>query len=248
MTTDIQPLIPESGEIANIAAANNNASKSSTNYNRVKIALSDPRLERYRVLANNDIEKAIALHHWNAEVAASTMPALHVAEILVRNLALQRVINNFGKNWYDNVDFHNRLKVGLREKLKEQVSDEKTAGRIGNLTNYVANEMTFGFWSNLYSSSFHSKLWGVDLSRIRTTIDRSLTVSALQQKIDKVKTFRNNVAHHKNLICKPTDVNYSMTIELIGDICAATKGLVEEKSIFSTTWENPPIPRENWGS
>jgi hypothetical protein len=239
--------------VANVPAApavpaNNNQAPKPVNFNRIKIAISNPRLAPYLILAKGKLDEAVLLHQWNAEISASLLPALHFAEILVRNLALQRVINKYGKSWYDNPNFYNLLKNDLRNRLNEQVKKEKKAGRIGNLTNYTANEMTFGFWSSLYTSKFHSIFWDIPLSRIRTNIDRNLTISQLQTKIDKVKTFRNNVAHHKNLVTKQTDLNYNLTIELIGDICGVTKDKIESGSSFFDLWLSPPTPRANWGS
>ncbi|GEM_PF-3618742 len=229
-------------------AANSNQAQSVVNFNRIQLAVSTPRLSPYLVLAKGDIDKAILLHQWNAELGATLMPILHFAEVLVRNLALQRVVNNFGKNWYDNPNFYNLLKIDLKRRLLDQVTKERAAGRHGNITNYTANEMTFGFWSSLYANKFHSRLWNVPLSRIRTSIDRNLTVSQLQGKIDKVKTFRNNVAHHKNLITKPTDSNYNLALDVIGDICGSTRAQVEKESQFPAAWQSPPVPRIDWGS
>ena len=35
---------------------------------------------------------ALRLHHWNAAVAGSLMPTIYIAEVVIRNFAMRRLI------------------------------------------------------------------------------------------------------------------------------------------------------------
>lgn len=95
--------------------------------------MSAARLKRYLVVADNDLRIAMRLHAWNAAVAGSLLPTLHLTEVAIRNFALKRLIAKYGKHWYSNstlLDYRLSKKLSNESAMPLSVSsisvDEET--------------------------------------------------------------------------------------------------------------------------
>lgn len=212
---------------------------------KIRNTLSEARFSKYMTMANDDKRLAMRLHSWNAAVAASLLPTLHVTEVAIRNFALRRLIAKYGKSWYS--DYRLEAKLGkspLRGQLADAVSDEKRAGRTSNLTDYVASELTFGFWVNVFTRTFVPELWTRPLHTINPNIPRDMPITDLHDGIELVRSFRNNVAHHKNLISKPVEANYERTLKVLSWVCKSSHQMAKTNSTFERVWACCPVPKE----
>jgi Abi-like protein len=214
------------------------------NLDKLKKAISPARMSRYISLANGDLRLAIRLHSWNAAVAGSLLPTLQIAEVLIRNVAMRRLAAKYGKHWYiDNNLLVNRLgKSKLSEQLRDVYRDEIKKGHRGDLSNYITSELTFGFWVNVFTKKFHPHLWQAQIHTIIAGFPNNKTINDLHDGVEFVRSFRNNVAHHKDLICKPTVVHYERTLDVIDMMCAATRKVAEKTSAFRAVWSCAPMP------
>lgn len=71
---------------------------------KIKKTISPAQMRRYLDLADNDLRSAMRLHTWNAAVAGSLLPTLHLAEVTIRNVAMGRLAAKYGKHWYRSND------------------------------------------------------------------------------------------------------------------------------------------------
>lgn len=212
---------------------------------KVHASLSNARLSWYMAVASNDRRLALRLHTWNAAVAASLMPTLHTAEVAIRNFALRRLIARYGRNWYANEHLHRRLgRSALKESLVKAIDAEKKARRPGQLADYVTNEMSFGFWVNVFTQTFVSDLWTAQLHTINASIPRGLSITDLHEGIEFVRGFRNTVAHHKNIIRRPAVDNHERTLKVLGWVCRHSGDLARQTSNFPAVWAASPIPHD----
>ncbi|MBY5346026.1 hypothetical protein [Rhizobium leguminosarum] len=205
--------------------------------------ISAARLKRYLTAADDDLRTALRLHAWNAAVAGSLLPTLHLAEVTIRNFALKRLIAKYGKHWYNNstlLDY--RLSKKLAGELREAAQRELDLGRRGNLSDYITSELTFGFWVNVFTKTFQPDLWHAPLHSVLPGFPRGKTIVDLHDGVEFVRTFRNNVAHHKNIVFKPVVENYERTLKVTGLICGATKAMAESLSTFPAIWAGAPVP------
>jgi hypothetical protein len=153
------------------------------------------------------------------------LPTLHLAEVTIRNFALKRLIAKYGKHWYNNstlLDY--RLSKKLAGELREAAQRELDLGRRGNLSDYITSELTFGFWVNVLTKTFQPDLWHAPLHSVLPGFPRGKTIVDLHDGVEFVRTFRNNVAHHKNIVFKPVVENYERTLEVTGLICGSVQG------------------------
>ncbi|WP_430257342.1 hypothetical protein [Neorhizobium sp. IRS_2294] len=210
---------------------------------KIKKTISAARLKRYLELVDNDLRLAIRLHTWNAAVAGSLLPTLHLTEVAIRNLAMRRLAAKYGKQWYRNDDLitYRLGKSGLAEQLNDAYQGEIEKGRRGDLSDYITSELMFGFWVNVFTKKFHPHLWKADLHTIIAGFPRDKNIDDLHEGVEFVRTFRNNVAHHKDLICKPVVSNYERTLDVVGMLCAKTRDAAEKTSAFRQVWACAPV-------
>jgi hypothetical protein len=213
---------------------------------KIKKTISPARMKRYLDLADSDLRLAIRLHTWNAAVAGSLLPTLHLAEVTIRNVAMRRLAAKYGKQWYRSNDLitYRLGKSGLTEQLNDAYQGEIDKGRRGDLSDYITSELTFGFWVNVFTKKFHPHLWKADLHTVIAGFPRDKNIDDLHDGVEFVRTFRNNVAHHKDLVCKPVVDNYTRTLDVIGMLCAKTRDTAEKTSAFPLVWACAPIPRD----
>lgn len=206
-------------------------------------SLSAARMSNHLAVAGGDIRLALRLHHWNAAVAGSLMPTIHIAEIAIRNFALRRISANFGKHWYRDQRFEAKLgRSQLKEALQVSVATLLASGRKGNLADDVTSEMTFGFWVNVFTKTFVPMLWVRPLHTINANIPSQVTISELHDGIEFVRAFRNSVAHHKNLIYRPTPDKFERTLRVIGWVCRSSEVIARGAAQFPLVWQCSPVP------
>ena len=211
---------------------------------RLKKTISPARMKRYLDLAEGDLRLAVRLHSWNAAVAGSLLPTLHLAEVTIRNVAMRRLASKYGRQWYRNTDLitYRLGQSPLAQQLLDAYQNEIDRGRRGDLSDYITSELTFGFWVNVFTKKFHPHLWKADLHTIVAGFPRNKNIDDLHDGVEFVRSFRNNVAHHKDLICKPVTDNYERTLEVIGMLCPKTRDAAESTSAFRRVWDCNPIP------
>ena len=209
---------------------------------RLTNTLSAARLRRYVKLAHEDTRLGLRLYHWNAALAGSLLPVLHIAEVSVRNFALQRLRAKYGVQWYRSTEFLDRRlgSSSLAEQLKRAYEDELERGRVGDLSNYITSELTFGFWVNIYTSKFHPHLWHRPLHTMLPTVHRGMDINGLHGEVEFVRSFRNNVAHHKDLVEKPVFDNFNRTIRLIEAYSKQAAVIAKEASSFERVYASRP--------
>jgi hypothetical protein len=175
----------------------------------INATVSTPRMSRYATIIGTDKRLALRLHTWNAAVAASLLPTLQLAEVAIRNFALQRVKAFYNNpRWYECPKLIRKIggaESQMGKLLARAYQDEVAAGRTGDLSNFITSELPFGFWVNVFTSRFSNELWSRPLHTYSTSIPRGATLQTLHDGVDDVRTLRNNVAHHKNIICKPIE-------------------------------------------
>ncbi|MET4691909.1 hypothetical protein [Sinorhizobium fredii] len=211
----------------------------------ISATVSTPRMSRYATIIGTDKRLALRLHTWNAAVAASLLPTLHLAEVAIRNFALQR-IKAFYKNprWYECPKLIRKLggaNSQMAMLLARAYQDEVQAGRSGDLSNFITSELPFGFWVNVFTSKFSNELWSRPLHTYSTSIPRGATLPTLHDGVDNVRAFRNNVAHHKNIICKPVEQNFERTLEVLSWFCKSSSEFARQTSTFPMVWACCPV-------
>lgn len=173
-------------------------------------SLSRERLQAYRLPDDRDERDGLARYVWNLALAGALLPSMHALEIAFRNeinRAATKLVAN--RSWrYDRVASwldarpsmllpHEAEKV---ERAKAQLGADPRSQTVGHL---IA-KLDFGFWVALCREPYGDsraagpRLWprALDLA-FRHRPGTVTTRSQIFHQFDRIRKFRNRVAHHE---------------------------------------------------
>lgn len=196
---------------------------STVNGERVKGTLSSPRLSTYEREASN-LDGALELYLWNANVSGAFFPCLHICEVTIRNAVSEVLFKLHGNQWPWNNGFINTLpnpKYGDNPRRNLQQASAKSSD-----VNKVIPELNFVFWQKMFTSRHDDQLW---LPHFRTTFphaDVSVAIKVLRSEIyndlEKIRRLRNRIAHHEPIFSRKLDEDYKAIMKVIGYRCEDT--------------------------
>jgi hypothetical protein len=162
----------------------------------LKSALSEPRLEAYRLRPDEPLHAVLGRYLWNIALSMSFYPDLSLLEVTLRN-NLHRVISGYYRTaaWYDLtptvLTFHEReaimkAKAELQKQKKPEEPDRLVA------------ELSFGFWTSLLSTAYEQALWPRLLSSAFPHMPRrERTRSKVAHRLHQIRLLRNRISHHE---------------------------------------------------
>lgn len=185
----------------------------------IRQALSDPRLDAYRLTPSENDLDLMARYAWNMDLCAALYPTLHLLEVVLRNSLNAALIYHHSGDmrWYEqpsafsttksphNFAYDNVQKAIARVSKVAQPFAPDAPGR-------VVAELNFGFWTSLLSKQYGSPksvqrnwrpLWP-DLvpkafphfpAATGTKRDREV----LATRFDNIRKLRNRVSHHESI-------------------------------------------------
>jgi len=170
-------------------------------YEQLELSISKTRLDEYsKILKTQDKKTIFTYYILNSEIAKSLYIPLQNLEVALRN-SIHNTLTAYYKteHWYDIGDFllHNELKKITEAKSKiTRAKKELTADRI-------ISELSFGFWTSLFSKTYDQKIWNKHTKQIFPNMlkkDRNRRV--LSSKINTIRYFRNRIFHFEQIFNK----------------------------------------------
>ena len=116
---------------------------STINSERVKSTLSSPRLSTYEREVS-DLEGALKLYMWNANISGAFFPCLHICEVTIRNAVSEVLFKLHGNQWPWDEGFVNTLPnppKGDNPRKNLRNARDKSSD-----VNKVIPELNFVFW------------------------------------------------------------------------------------------------------
>jgi len=172
-------------------------------YNKLEYYLSQPRLNRFLLASGNSKIKAQKLYRANLRVAQSFYPILNLFEIFLRNTCNYQVSSHFANpNWIiteKNGFMSDASLTASRFFLKNSIINaERTIRRKGGLVTAgkVVAEQSFGFWTSLFDPHHYRLIGGIVIHSFNHK-PAGVNRSALNQKLNRVREFRNRVYHNE---------------------------------------------------
>jgi hypothetical protein len=191
--------------------------------------ISAERLAPYRAAMNDDLEGAIALYKWNAEVAACFWSLLGHVEILVRNSMHERLEtwsqSAYGvSNWYTalgglfNAETSQDIVTARRRAIASGRTE--TPGR-------VVAELSLGFWRYLLAGRYERSLWRTCLYEAFPGQGRRRMVF---ERLSGLHQLRNRIAHHEPVHNRPLTDLHADALEIAGWVCPTTCAWIGSQS------------------
>lgn len=180
---------------------------------QIGICLSPIRLHRF-VTEAGTVPKGLRLYRWNAQLASAYWTPLHFVEVAVRNAVHDALTLHFGTpEWYDSAGDGSGsawLYYPEREAVSKAIAKfpTPTPGK-------VVAELSFGFWVGLLSgrhirppapdqgADYHDVVWvkggvGTKFGGAKRGI--------IYKRLNRIRIFRNRIAHHEHLLGENLDV------------------------------------------
>jgi hypothetical protein len=173
-------------------------------------AMSRERLKAYRLPGDADEADGVARYAWNLALAAALLPSMHTLEIAFRNelnRAAVKLTEKRGFRYHRVASWLDARPTMLLPHEAEKVERAKT--NLGNdprsqTEGHLIAKLDFGFWVALcrdpYADSRAAgpRLWprALDLA-FRHRPASVTTRSQIFHPFDRIRKFRNRVAHHE---------------------------------------------------
>ena len=165
--------------------------------------LSEKRLAKYKGCSRKD---AFQKHLYNSELAESFYQSLSYFEIILRN-KIDLVFSKYlGTNWIFEQRYHIGKNKNHYDDALNRIEREKGKECLKS-RDCLISELTFGYWSFLFSESYKELLWNKYPTMISEIFDNpkyTLNLSKAYYQINKIRLYRNRVFHYGSLLV-PTD-------------------------------------------
>jgi hypothetical protein len=199
--------------------------------------LSEPRMAPYLRDAGGDQGAALALYEWSARTSAAAFELVGHLEVLLRN-ALDRALRQHfredqcGIPWFllptPGGDHVAEPVAAVRERLRPQGKESR---------HQILAGLSFGFWSGLLGSKYED-LW-------RATLRHAFPNSSGSRKqvsvaVERVRKFRNRLAHHDSVINVDVPFEIRQIIELARYIDVAAAVWLEQRNQVMAVYGRRP--------
>lgn len=166
----------------------------------VRQALSPPRVSTYlHALRDRPpcLDRALELYVWNGQLGAALMTPISVCEVVIRNAVDEALTALHGTNWPSDHGFY----LTLPRKGREQLDDARNKPT-STSTGKIIAELSFGFWENMFKTSFDAALWTPHLATVlpNLTLPVHLGRGHVHAELTKLRKLRNRIAHHEPLL------------------------------------------------
>jgi len=165
-------------------------------YEDYEIALSVPRIGKYRLACKGDKKKALILYRYNIKLCQKFYGVLGVLEVVLRNT----INEHFKIQLRDNDWLITQSQNGFLVNYKDAISKEKD--KLLNNHKYTHDKLvaslSLGVWTFMFSRHCY-KNSGKTLLQVFPNKTHGLNQRDIYADLDKIRSFRNRIAHHEPL-------------------------------------------------
>lgn len=229
-----------------------------------KVAESAPqRFGKYLSAAGGDPIEAMARYRYNLELSASLLPALHAAELTLRNAIHQAMVlhyltpkkgdakhtQNFpdGRvaedNWWFSLEPNGKPLLNERDWQKVVEAYGKVPKDGLPITPRVIAELTFGFWVELlnpnYDQTIVIPLLRTTMRKVQAKNKANRNQGWLRNWFGRFRDLRNRVSHHEPIFHLNDELveRWQMVWTIAGETNAFFSHLVAESDEFTETYK-----------
>jgi hypothetical protein len=181
-------------------------------------------MSTYLGATSSDLEHALELYAWNAQVSAALMLPAHFAEVAVRNVVDEALTDVYGAKWPWDPAFE--LSVPAPGRGYNPRGDLMSTRREHTTTGKVIADLKFVFWEKMFTARHDVRVWN---SRILTLIPNApagLTAKELRLRVmtdlEAIRRLRNRLAHHEPIFSRDIGQDLGVMLDLVEMRCAHT--------------------------
>lgn len=233
----------------------------------IRRALSDQRLDAYRIQTSQDELDLLARYAWNMDLGSSLYIPLQILEVVLRNTLHSALTQHYRGNerWYQlNHAFQNQKTWDKAQEATRQVAKVTSLSSAEALGRVIA-QLDFGFWTTLLTSQYGrpksaSRNWTPLWPRLvpiafpnfpnpsNTGRDRAI----LAERFDNIRQLRNRVSHHEPIWKGRPDPRsqgrvmlndqYNEILEAVEWVSPDSVYVVRRLSNFPSIYAQGPVP------
>lgn len=208
--------------------------------------LSVRRLRTYLDATGGDVQRALNLYDWNAQITAACLRDLGHLEVLVRN-TYNRQLNRVSSNWSSATDSIWTRETGIQRTRNLQAKSNSYSRKSLEVAHrrarrpthgHVVANLTFGFWTSLTQPEREATMWTPILSPIFHGAPRGY----VHDRMDKLNQFRNRLAHWEPVFSRTTGLTRQLVNvdSLFTDLSPVVTRWVGDRSAVITLIQAAP--------
>ncbi|MBU3718818.1 MAG: hypothetical protein FGM45_11005 [Actinobacteria bacterium] len=203
--------------------------------------LSAERLSTYLAATHGDIDRAIRLYEWNAEVSAALFEVIGHVEVVLRNAIHEQMTawcraNGHDENWF--LNGHGFLDDRAVRDVAKALGRVRSSGRDTSPDRLVST-LSFGFWRFLLTNRYKTTLWPSSLRGAFPLLVKG-TDAELFGAISRIHALRNRVAHHEPIFRRRLDFDLLDAYLVARAIDPAIETWIRERSRVEQLLETRP--------
>lgn len=181
--------------------------------------LTVERLQSYLIASNGDIEEALNLYRWNAEISSALFSVLSDVEIAFRNAIDQRMqyfnvtLGNEG-SWFDS---HSVIISDYRRKQLANARASLVVGGKPVTHSNLVSELGFGFWRSFLTKQYKDTLWRRAL-RFAFPHSPSRQPEYVFTRVRHLHVLRNRIAHHEPIHNRDIAHDFQICMDVLNAI------------------------------
>ncbi|MDF9831211.1 hypothetical protein [Parabacteroides sp. PF5-6] len=169
-------------------------------YSEYEKALSIPRLNKYKVACQGNKNKTLILYRYNIKLCQKFHGVLGVLEIILRNA----IDEHYKTLFLDNDWLITQATNGFLHSSKNDIFRERD--KLLRMNTYTHEKLvaslSFGAWTIMFSKHLY-RLGGKTLLQIFPNKAHGLNQKQIYKDLDKIRVFRNRIAHHEPICFNP---------------------------------------------
>jgi hypothetical protein len=187
--------------------------------------LSVDRFDTYLKAAGHDIDRAIRLYVWNAQIGSSFHIPIQAVEVALRNTINNALVAKFGADWWRNQAF---TKLFDRERRTDMDMVIRRIQRKGLplITAQIVAGLSFGFWVGLLQPKYNPDVWSSQLRVAFPHLPATETRVTLFKYAGDVATLRNRISHHEPIFKRDLLTDFGELMKLLAWICPDTSSWI----------------------
>jgi hypothetical protein len=167
--------------------------------------LSPARIGRFARAMHQDRQKTILLYRYNIYLSQRMFGVMHIFEVALRNKIDAHYKAHFQQNdWLVQQSIHGGAFHGLRSASIIESHYQKLLARNQYTHDRLISELSFGFWTTLFDRP-QFRAGGQKIHTIFTDRPVGTNQKTINQELDKIRQFRNRIAHHQPLCFNAND-------------------------------------------
>ena len=165
-------------------------------YERYEKALSTPRIGKNKKACNGDKNKALILYRYNIKLCQKFYGVLGVLEVVLRNAINEHFKTHLQDNDWLATQSQNGFLFHYQDIIVKEIN--KLIHNHKYTHDKLVASLSLGVWTFLFSRNCY-KSSGKTLLQILPNKTHGLNQRDIYADLDKIRTFRNRIAHHEPL-------------------------------------------------